>query len=135
MNIPDIKIQLIHIDGPLKGKIHAFSQDVILLGRHPECQVVFPGTCSAVSRKHAEIRREGNRFKLIDTSTNGILVNGRPQKEVFLKNGDVLILAGKDGPKVSFLTTTVSAEEREPIPPNPKKPKDVSRKNSPQLSR
>ncbi|MCI5122426.1 MAG: FHA domain-containing protein, partial [Candidatus Electrothrix sp. AUS4] len=121
MNIPDIKIQLIHIDGPLKGEIQEFFQDVVLLGRHPDCQVVFPGTCAAVSRKHAEIRREGNRFKLIDTSTNGTLVNGKAQKEVFLKNGDVLILAGGDGPKISFLSTSAPAEkkERSPVPPSP----------------
>ncbi|MCW5201718.1 FHA domain-containing protein [Desulfobulbus sp. US4] len=121
MNIPAIKIQLIHIDGPLKGKIHEFSEDVVLLGRHPECHIVFPETCAAISRKHAEIRREGNRFKLIDKSTNGTLVNGKQQKEVFLKNGDVLILAEKNGPKVSFLTTTGPADDKKSNVPRQKK--------------
>lgn len=126
MNIPDIRIQLIHIDGPLKGEIQEFSQNVVLLGRHPDCQVIFPGTCTAVSRKHAEIRREGNRFKLIDTSTNGTLINGRPHKEVFLKNGDVLILAGGDGPKISFLATTVPGKTRESPPEKHSSPEYAS---------
>lgn len=111
MQAPEIKVQLIHIDGPLKGEIQEFIQQVITLGRHPECAVVFPKSCTAISRKHAVIQREGNRFKLIDQSTNGTLVNGKPHKETFLKNGDVLIFGGVGGPKVSFLCAEATAEE------------------------
>ena len=111
MNIPDIKVQLIHIDGPFKGEINEFCQPVIALGRHPESQIVFPENCTAISREHARIMREGNRFKLVDNSTNGTLVNGKQQKETFLQDGDVLIIGGKGGAKVSFLTQKISPEE------------------------
>ncbi len=109
---PDIQVQLVHIDGPLKGEIQEFYQDVIVVGRHPDCEVVFPRDDTGISRKHAEFKREGNRYKILDNSTNGTLLNGKPVKEEFLKNGDVLIF-GEDGPKVSFLSTMT---ESKPIP-------------------
>jgi len=75
-NIPVIVIQLIHIEGPLKGKIQEFSNPEISIGRHPSCQVQFPKDLKIVSRKHARIIREGNRFKLINYSQNGTFLNG-----------------------------------------------------------
>jgi len=100
---PDIEIQLIHIQGPLKGQIQEFSGDAISIGRHPSCEVLFPKDLSTLSRRHAEIVREGNRFRLIDKSTNGTFVNGKQVTEVFLKDGDVIMFS-EGGPKVSFLT-------------------------------
>lgn len=105
MNISNLKVQLVHLDGPFKGEIQDFFGPVISIGRHPECQLIFPKECGAISRKHAEIVREGNRFKFVDKSSNGTLINGKPQKEVFLKDGDVLIIGGDGGPKVSFLSS------------------------------
>ena len=58
-----------------------------------------------ISRHHARIIREGNRFKLIDQSTNGSYVNGQRVSEAYLKDGDVIMLA-EGGPKISFLTQT-----------------------------
>ena len=106
MKIPEIKIELIHIDGPFKGEINEFFSPVVTLGRHPDCDVVFPEEMLSISRRHAEIRREGNRFLLRDTSSNGTFVNGKQNSEVFLKSGDVLIL-GINGPKISFLSTVL----------------------------
>ena len=108
MKIPEIKSQLVHIDGPFKGEITEFLSPVITLGRHPDCDVVFPENARTISRRHAEIRREGNRFLLRDTSSNGTFVNGKQNAEVFLKNGDVLIL-GIGGPKISFLSTVLES--------------------------
>ena len=102
-NIPVIVIQLIHIEGPLKGEIQEFSNPEISIGRHPSCQVQFPKDLKIVSRKHARIIREGNRFKLINYSQNGTFLNGKKIPEAYLKDGDVLIFA-QGGPKVSFLT-------------------------------
>lgn len=115
MNISDIKVQLVHLDGPFKGEIQDFLEPIIGIGRHPDCQLVFPKDCTAISRKHAEIKREGNRFKFIDKSTNGTLINGKPQKEVFLKDGDVLIIGGEGGPKVSFLSSRIAPEEAQEV--------------------
>jgi len=116
MSNSDIKVQLVHLNGPLKGELQEFVSPVICIGRHPECQVVFPKDCTTLSRRHVEIRREGNRYKCIDLSTNGTLINGKKLKEAFLKDGDVLILGGKDGPKVSFLTARVAAGDVFPDP-------------------
>ncbi len=99
---PVIVLQFIHIAGPLKGKIEEFTEERLLVGRHPSCHLRFPPDLTLVSRHHAEILREGNRIRLIDRSTNGTLLNGKPVAEAPLKNGDVLTFA-EGGPKVSFL--------------------------------
>ncbi len=102
-NIPVIVVQLVHIQGPLKGQIQEFSDPEISIGRHPSCQVQFPKDLLIVSRKHAQIVREGNRFKLVNQSDNGTFINGQRLPEAYLKSGDVLVFA-EGGPKVSFLT-------------------------------
>ncbi len=105
---PTIVVQLIHIEGPLKGKIEEFVDPVLQIGRHPDCQIRFPKDVTLISRNHAEIVREGNRFKLLDHSANGTFLNGKAIKEAILKNGDVLMI-GDGGPKVSFLTEIKSS--------------------------
>ncbi len=100
---PNIVVQLIHIQGPLKGEIQEFSESLISIGRHPSCHLCFPADLTIMSRRHAEILREGNRFRLVDRSTNGTFVNGKRVSEGYLKDGDVLAFA-EGGPKVSFLT-------------------------------
>jgi pSer/pThr/pTyr-binding forkhead associated (FHA) protein len=110
--IPNIIVQLVHIEGPLKGEIQEFSSLEILIGRHPDCQVQFPKDAVTLSRKHARIVREGNRFKLVDQSTNGTFVNGQQLSEAYLKQGDVITFS-EGGPKVSFLTQTSD----QPVPP------------------
>lgn len=107
---PVIIVQLKHIQGPFKGQIQEFGGPVITIGRNPACDMRFPEDLATVSKNHAEIVREGNRYKLIDKSTNGTLVNGRQVKEVFLKDGDVIMFS-PDGPKVSFLASII--EERD----------------------
>jgi len=100
---PSIIVQLVHIHGPMKGEIQEFAGNEIFIGRHPSCDLQFPKDIVAISRKHAHIIREGNRFKLVDTSTNGTFVNGTKIEESWLKNGDVIFFT-EGGPKVSFLT-------------------------------
>jgi pSer/pThr/pTyr-binding forkhead associated (FHA) protein len=102
-NIPVIVTQLIHIEGPLKGEIQEFSDTEISIGRHPSCHVQFPKDLRIVSREHARIIREGNRFKLMNLSQNGTYLNGKKVPDAYLKDGDVLMFA-QGGPKVSFLT-------------------------------
>ncbi len=103
--LPHITVQLVHIQGPLKGEIQEFGDGEIGIGRHPDCQVQFPKEVTTLSRRHARIVREGNRFKLIDQSINGTYVNGQRVPETYLKDGDVITFAD-GGPKVSFLTHT-----------------------------
>lgn len=123
-NPPVIVIQLVHIQGPLKGEIQEFAGPVVTIGRNPSCDLHFPKDSTAISRQHARITREGNRFKLIDESTNGTFVNGKRVPDAFLKDGDVLTFS-EGGPKVSFLTQvsqediSPSVETTEPTSPPP----------------
>jgi pSer/pThr/pTyr-binding forkhead associated (FHA) protein len=133
-NPPVIVVQLIHIHGPLKGKIFTFSErrtsgrGLISIGRHPACHLCFPPNLTSVSRKHAEIIREGNQFKVIDYSANGTFLNGKRVKETFLKNGDVLEFS-EGGPKLSFLVEMVEDEgglESLPAPPRLREKQQIS---------
>jgi predicted component of type VI protein secretion system len=117
-SIPSISVQLVHIHGPLKGEIQEFSESEIRIGRHPDCQVSFPRDMTTLSRVHASIVREGNRFKLVDQSTNGTFVNGKKIADIYLKDGDVVMFA-EGGPKVSFLTQTKTQSAQPPIPSAP----------------
>jgi len=116
---PVIVVQMVHILGPFKGEIQEFSKGAISIGRHPSCDLCFPVDLTSISRKHADIIREGNKFKLIDHSGNGTFVNGKPINEAFLKNGDVLSFA-EGGPKVSFLTQLKEGMEEPQIVLNQK---------------
>ena len=102
---PVIIVQLVHISGPMKGQIQEFAERMITIGRKPSNHLKFPADFTNISRDHAEIVREGNKFRLIDHSANGTFVNGKRVQEVYLRDGDVLMFA-EGGPKVSFLTQT-----------------------------
>ena len=117
--LPTIIVQLIHIAGPLKGEIQEFNDPEIAVGRLSTCQVRFPKDLAIISRKHAAIFREGNRFRLVDESANGTFLNGKSVSEAFLKNGDVIMFA-EGGPKVSFLTRVDDNMAASPPPPHQK---------------
>lgn len=102
--MPVIKVQLVHIQGPLKGQIQEYTETSITIGRHPSCTVQFPADTATISRKHAELVRVDNRYKVVDLSTNGTYLNGKRVTEAFLKDGDIIMLT-EGGPKVSFLAT------------------------------
>jgi pSer/pThr/pTyr-binding forkhead associated (FHA) protein len=107
--VPNISVQLIHIQGPLKGQIQDFSQFPVKIGRHSSCQVRFDKDLTTISRRHARIERHGNRFRIIDASTNGTYVNGKRIADVYLRDGDVITFSD-NGPKASFLTNIEAAE-------------------------
>lgn len=112
--LPVIIVQLVHIQGPLKGQIQEFTEPAISMGRHQSCQVQFPAELTTISRKHAELVREGNRYKLVDHSANGTFVNGKKITEAFLKDGDIIMLA-EGGPKASFLAKITDAVQVEKV--------------------
>ena len=129
--MPNIIVQLVHIQGPLKGQIQDFSQFPVQIGRHSSCQVRFEKDLTTISRRHARIERQGNRFRIIDASTNGTYVNGKRIADVYLRDGDVITFS-ENGPKASFLTKieageapiphTRSAQPARPMPPSPVAP-------------
>lgn len=78
--------------------------DQIELGRDSNCQVRFDETFSTVSRRHAAIMKDGERWKLVQLSkTNSTLLNGRPiETECYLENGDEIQLS-VGGPRMGFI--------------------------------
>jgi Protein of unknown function (DUF3662)/FHA domain len=74
---------------------------VTVIGRSSECDVTVPD--QNVSRRHAEIRRIGDGYSLVDLgSTNGTEVNGQRIQETALMSGDV----------ISVGTTSITFERR-----------------------
>jgi len=126
--VPNITVQLVHIQGPLKGQIQDFSQFPVYIGRHSSCQVRFDKDLTTISRRHARIDRQGNRFRIVDASTNGTYVNGKRIADVYLRDGDVITFS-ENGPKASFLTKIEAgdapiahARSAQPMPPSPVSP-------------
>ncbi|MFO7645668.1 MAG: FHA domain-containing protein, partial [Desulfosarcina sp.] len=100
---PRLTVQLVHIQGPLKGQVQDLVDFPVQIGRHASCPVRFPKNLTTLSRQHARIEHHGNRFRIIDTSTNGTYVNGKRIAAVYLRDGDVITFS-ENGPKASFLT-------------------------------
>jgi hypothetical protein len=73
------------------GERHRIDRNRVVIGRSRECDIQI--TDPNVSRRHAELRREGTAFWLVDLgSTNGIDVNGRRQHRTKLSDGDRVTL-------------------------------------------
>ena len=105
-NTPCYSVRLVHIDGPRKGEIDKTSKDVLLVGRHPQSDILFPASERIISRKHAQIIRTGNHFRLLNHSQNGCFINGKSAHSANLHNGDVIMFS-RNGPKVSFLFSEI----------------------------
>lgn len=74
-----------------EGRRSVLSGDHVLVGRSRECEVVLADP--NVSRRHAELRRDGGRWVIADLgSTNGIKVNGRRVDRAQLEPGDRITL-------------------------------------------
>jgi hypothetical protein len=73
--------------GPDAGMRFVINRDVIIIGRHPESDIFLDDI--TVSRRHAEISREGSDFSLLDTgSLNGTYLNHERIEVSSLNNGD-----------------------------------------------
>jgi len=72
-------------------KSYAFDQDVVRIGREPDCDICLPPR--GVSRLHAQIRRETDGFRITDAgSSNGTQVNGVKVNECLLQSGDSILI-------------------------------------------
>lgn len=78
--------------------------DQVELGRDSHCQVRFDESFATVSRRHAAIVKDGDRWKLVQLSkTNSTFLNGRPvETEWYLENGDEIQLS-VGGPRLGFI--------------------------------
>ena len=75
------------------GRRVPIGEDPVSIGRLPECDIVLSD--ANVSRRHAEVRRRGNDFVVVDLgSTNGTRVNGAGIRERQLTDGDEITLGG-----------------------------------------
>ena len=73
------------------GKRRMLSGQRLVLGRSREADLVVDDP--NVSRRHAELRREGADWNIVDLgSTNGVKVNGRRVEEARLEPGDGIVL-------------------------------------------
>ena len=135
MSSPKVSVQIVHIQGPFKGEIQEFMDSPILIGRSSSNHIQFPKDLDYISRFHAQIVREENRFKLVDQSTNGTFVNGNRITEIFLRDGDVIMFA-ENGPKLSFLTKWTqkgnSAESTVIFSPSPEPSSEISHQHIPE---
>jgi hypothetical protein len=69
------------------GERFSLTDSVITIGRHPDSNLVLADP--NVSRNHAEIRPQGERFAVVDLgSTNGTRVNGVRVETQVLQDGD-----------------------------------------------
>jgi pSer/pThr/pTyr-binding forkhead associated (FHA) protein len=71
------------------GREYAVPEEGLVLGRDAGCDVVV--VAPNVSRRHARITQVGGGYALVDTSSNGILVNGaRVAGQLALARGDTV---------------------------------------------
>jgi sigma-B regulation protein RsbU (phosphoserine phosphatase) len=82
--------QLLVVKGSTPGKIYPLRGERTIMGRHPQCEVVFDN--AAISRQHAQILEGHGSFYIEDLrSRNGTFVNGEEvDGRVPLKHGDQL---------------------------------------------
>jgi hypothetical protein len=79
----------------VNGAKHELDQRQVLIGRSKECDIQLADP--NVSRRHAEVRQEGAAYWVVDLdSTNGMEVNGRPQKRAKLRQGDRIVLGSTE---------------------------------------
>jgi hypothetical protein len=88
--MPPIQIQL--MSGPGAGHRASFTSSPITFGRDPENTLVVVE--AVISRKHGEIRREGEGWVLVNLSPNGTRVNRRnvSDKPQPLRDGDTVYI-------------------------------------------
>jgi pSer/pThr/pTyr-binding forkhead associated (FHA) protein len=89
---PAVPARLVMLTQPASGAEFVLPSDrAARLGRSDE--VDCPINHRSVSREHAEIRPQGDRFVIEDLgSANGVTVNGRPVKTSELHSGDIIEL-------------------------------------------
>ena len=84
------------VTGDLAGTLVDLKSDVTVIGRLPECDIIL--AANGVSRRHAEIRKVGPAFFLVDLdSRNKTLVNDTALKggvEHLLKENDRISICG-----------------------------------------
>jgi hypothetical protein len=83
--------RIVAISGPLTGRLFPLGDTPVTFGRSPENTIVIAS--QRASRRHAEIRREGGVYLLIDLgSSNGTILNGQLIQRQILRPGDTFVI-------------------------------------------
>ena len=78
---------MVGVRGPNAGARFLLDRDVVTVGRHPDSDIFLDDI--TVSRRHAEFRRDANRFWVHDVgSLNGTYVNGERAEDQLINTGD-----------------------------------------------
>ncbi|MDN6201096.1 MAG: FHA domain-containing protein [Micrococcaceae bacterium] len=84
--LPEGSALLIAHSGPNRGARFLLDGELSTVGRHPEADIFLDDV--TVSRKHAQFRRDGEGFQVVDSgSLNGTYVNGDRVDAVRLRTG------------------------------------------------
>lgn len=85
------------IEGPQPGDIFKLEKETTVIGAlEKEADWPIADLSRRVSRRHCEITKSGSRYFLVDVSTNGTWINGRPApsgEPILLRRGDLIALA------------------------------------------
>jgi pSer/pThr/pTyr-binding forkhead associated (FHA) protein len=80
-------VLVVRSGGGIAGQTFHPPEGKTLIGRSPECQIFFDDV--TVSRRHAELDRQGDTFSIRDLgSLNGTYVNRRRIESTVLQNDD-----------------------------------------------
>jgi pSer/pThr/pTyr-binding forkhead associated (FHA) protein len=120
------------------GRTESFPllKDRIRIGRGTQDNdISIPLSFQSVSRKHLEVRKEKESFRLVDLgSSNGTLVNGVHATDIVLKDGDEIKI-GQDEQQIriefrlgneSLLDEITSEEKIATLPPTPELANEAS---------
>lgn len=85
--LPEGSALLVVKRGPNAGSRFLLDQETTAAGRHPDSDIFLDDV--TVSRRHAEFRRNGDQYEVVDVgSLNGTYVNREPKNSSVLSNGD-----------------------------------------------
>ena len=85
--LPEGSALLVVKRGPNAGSRFLLDQETTAAGRHPDSDIFLDDV--TVSRRHAEFRRNGADYEVVDVgSLNGTYVNREPKNAAALSNGD-----------------------------------------------
>ena len=110
-------------DATRQAKRIELKGEVTRIGRDPEGEIVIDVAAAVVSRRHAEIRKDGEHFSITDQkSFNGTLVNGqRITGAVTLFDGDQIQL-GVGGPELRLIDPAHPAPAHRAVQPGSPSP-------------
>jgi pSer/pThr/pTyr-binding forkhead associated (FHA) protein len=111
-----LALHVVHTFGRHAGTAHTLTQDVVRFGRAPDNDVVFdPELDRAASSHHAEVRREGDGWMLLDLeSKNGTWVKGVRVERCPIAPGDEITF-GERGPRIRLEVAGPSPHTRRDV--------------------